>query len=203
MLLLQILARDVQLVRRAVDELLLQHASMLARLLLWCRIVILQLLSRRIARLSTRHDAPISLSSQENILVFVGRHVGVVARRAVMDAFLEFHHALVALLARHELGDHGTVLLIDCRLVSVWASNRVGALVAMVTLRRSCDLGQLDFTTMMAMTAIIVGSHLTLHVVVGQHGMVEGDATLRCVALSFLFVIIYAVDVHDPLVVLP
>lgn len=44
-LVLQVLARDVQLVRRAVDQLLLHHASVLARLLRR-RVVILQLLSR-------------------------------------------------------------------------------------------------------------------------------------------------------------
>ena len=119
-----------------------------------------------------------------------------------MNAFLKLHHALVALLAGHELGNHGTVLLVDCRLVSVRAPNRARPVIPVVTLGRARNLWQLNFTVV-PMSTIVVGTNLALDVVVGQHGVVEGDATLRCVALSFLFVIIYAVDVHDPLVVLP
>ena len=44
-------------------------------------------------------------------------------RRSAVEPILELHHALITLLARHKLGDHGTVLLIDGGLVSVGAAN--------------------------------------------------------------------------------
>jgi len=59
------------------------------------------------------------------------------------------------------------------------------------------DLGQLD----LAMSVVVVGAHLALSVVPGQHGVVQCDTVLRRVALSFVLVVIYAVNVDDPFVV--
>lgn len=59
------------------------------------------------------------------------------------------------------------------------------------------DLGQLD----LAMPVVVVGAYLALGVVPGQHGVVQRDAVLRCMALPFVLVVIYAVNVDDPFVV--
>ena len=48
---------------------------------------------------------------------------------------------------------------------------------------------------------VVVGAHLPLSVVPGQHGVVQRDAVLRRVALPFVLVVIYAVNVDDPFVV--
>ena len=51
------------------------------------------------------------------------------------------------------------------------------------------------------MPVVVVGTHLPLGVVPGQHGVVQRDAVLRRVALPFVLVVIYAVNVDDPFVV--
>lgn len=42
------------------------------------------------------------------------------------------HHPLVALLARHQLGDHRTVLLVDVRFVDVGPSNGAAFIILVV-----------------------------------------------------------------------
>ena len=51
------------------------------------------------------------------------------------------------------------------------------------------------------MPVVVVGAHLALSVVPGQHGVVQCDTVLRRVALPFVLVVIYAVNVDDPFVV--
>ena len=51
------------------------------------------------------------------------------------------------------------------------------------------------------MTAVVIGAYPSLNVVVGEHGVVEGDSALRGVALALLFDVVHAVDVYDALVV--
>ena len=48
---------------------------------------------------------------------------------------------------------------------------------------------------------VVVGAHLPLSVVPGQHGVVQRDAVLGRVALPFVLVVINAVNVDDPFVV--
>ena len=51
------------------------------------------------------------------------------------------------------------------------------------------------------MPVVVVGAHLALSIVPGQHGVVQCDTVLRRVALPFVLVVIYAVNVDDPFVV--
>ena len=48
---------------------------------------------------------------------------------------------------------------------------------------------------------VVVGTHLALHVVPGEHRVVQGDAVLRRVALPLVFVVVHAVDVDNALVI--
>ena len=61
------------------------------------------------------------------------------------------------------------------------------------------DLGQLDFS---AMSPVVIGANFTLDIVVGHHGMVQGDSALGCVTLSLVLVIIDAVNIDNPFVIL-
>ena len=113
-----------------------------------------------------------------------------------MQGVVDLHNSLVALLARHELGDHGAILLVDGRLVSVPAA--LALVVAVVVFRRALDLGQLD---VLVVAAVVIWANTPLNVVVREHGVVEGDTTLWGVALALVLVVVDAVDVDDALVV--
>ncbi len=113
---------------------------------------------------------------------------------------INLHDSLVALLARHQLGDHGAILLVNSRLVCVGSANGVSFVVTVMLLfALSRNFRQLK---VVSMSAIFVWSHLALHVVVGQHRVVKGYATLRCMALSLVFVVIDAIYVDNSLVIL-
>jgi len=112
-------------------------------------------------------------------------------------AIFHLHDSFVALLAGHQLGNHGTVLLVNGGLVGVWPANRT-ALVVAVVLVLALNLGQLK----VMVPPILIGPNLPLHVVVGKHRVVQSNTTLGCMALPLVFVIVYAIDVDDPFVVL-
>ena len=130
---LEVLARDIQqatLVRRAIDQVLLDSNLVIA---LWRRIKILQLLARGSTRLSTRQrrHATAPVRSQDDILGLLMAELRVQlvvpARRVVQP-----HHPLIALLTRHQLGDHRTVLLVDVRFVDVRSSNGATFIILVV-----------------------------------------------------------------------
>lgn len=113
---------------------------------------------------------------------------------------INLHDSFVALLTRHQLGNHGAILLVNSGLVCIGPANRASFVVTvMLLLALSRDFRQLE---VVLMSAILVGSHLALHIVVGQHRVVEGYATLRGVALSLVFVVIDAIYVDNSLVIL-
>jgi hypothetical protein len=61
------------------------------------------------------------------------------------------------------------------------------------------DLGQLDFS---AVSPVVIGANFALDIMVGQHGVVQGDSALGRVALSLVLVIIDAVNIDNSFVVL-
>ena len=64
---------------------------------------------------------------------------------------------------------------------------------------RAVNLWKLNVSVV---AAVIVGTHLALHVVIWQHRVVQNYPALRSVALALVLVIIDAVDVYNSLVVL-
>ena len=113
---------------------------------------------------------------------------------------INLHDSFVALLTRHQLGDHGAILLVNSGLVCIGSANGASFVVTVkLLLALSRNFRQLK---VVVMSAILIRSHLALYVVIGQHRVVEGYTALRGVALSLVFVVIDAVYVDDSLVIL-
>ncbi len=61
------------------------------------------------------------------------------------------------------------------------------------------DLRQRDITVM---SPVVIGTNLALHIVVGEHRVVQGDAGFWSVALSLVLVVVNTIYIYDALVVL-
>jgi len=115
---------------------------------------------------------------------------------ASLRPVFESHDPIITLLARHQLGDHGTILLVDRAFVDIGTADRAAFVADMVF--GVGDLGELKFVS-----AIVIRTHFARDVVAGEHRVVESDTTLRRVTLALVFVVVDAVDVDNALVVLP
>ena len=178
------------------------------------RIVVLQLLAGRggVAAIGAGESLMCSaaVGRHQHLLVLFLRqlwmqHVG----GAALHPVVHLHHALVALLSRHQLGDHGRVLLVNVRFVGVLAPDRVRLIVALVVrtapddlvvLGGVRDLGEGDVRALRS--PVVVRSDLLRLAAIRQHGLVETATVFRRVALPLVFVIIHTVNVDDSLIVL-
>jgi len=110
---------------------------------------------------------------------------------------LNSHHFFVALLTRHQFSNHHTVMLVYVWFVDVRPPHRVTLIVLILVLRGSSNIRQLDI----AVTVIIVGSYLALHVVIGKHWVVKSYSALSCLAPALPHIITDAVDVNNAFIV--
>lgn len=110
------------------------------------------------------------------------------------------HHAFVTLFARHEFRYHGTVLLVDRRLVVVDTSSLHAVLIGLRASLDGLDIGQLDWLYASCSALLIVWADDPLHSMRRQHRVVQVYSALRRLTLPFVFVIVDAVNIDNPFV---
>ena len=122
------------------------------------------------------------------------------------------HDSLVTLFPGHQFSDHRTVLRINIRLVYIGAGACNGSCVVFVAaivllllvFRARLDVGQGDIVTVATILVVIVVVRPYLALSGGvtlQHRVVKGHATLRCMTLALILIVVDAVDIDDPLVI--
>jgi hypothetical protein len=70
-----------------------------------------------------------------------------------------------------------------------------------VLLALALDFWKLEVVVVL-LSSVLIGPHLALHVMVRQHGVVQGHTAFGSVALSLVLVVIHAVDVHNSFIIL-
>ena len=156
------------LVALAVDQLLLEDAGGLTVRRLWRRFEVLELFSSRAVNDRARETARINAvewSCFQNLVDFFGSQVWWHAYdlRSFIYRVLSPHYALVTFLTRHKLGNHGTILLVNCRFVGVSTSDGTFLpRVLAILFQRPRYLRQLDLSA----SPVVVGTYFALHVAV-------------------------------------
>ena len=118
-----------------------------------------------------------------------------------MRLTISSHHTFVTLFSRHKFRNHCTILLVDSRFVVVYTRPLDAVFVR---LRDAAlywlDIRKLDWLNAACSSLLVIRSNHSLNAMRWEHRMVQMDPALRSLTLSFVFVVIDAIDIHDSFV---
>lgn len=124
--------------------------------------------------------------------------------QSALLSFISYHHSFIALLARHEFRDHSTVLLINSGLVVVNSA----AILHTVVIRHAAsmlarlNLWQLNCIDTSDTSLLFIRTDCALDTMRRKHGMVQMESALRCLTLSFVLIIVHAINIDNALIAL-
>ena len=148
-------------------------------------------------------DLICSILREQNFLAFLRAKIRSDILEPTLLPSVPYHHTFVTLLTWHQFGDHCTVLLVNSGLIVVNSTTTItDVVIRLVTMFTWLDLWQLNCIDTSNTSLLFIRADCALDSVRWKHWMVQMESALRCLTLSFVLVIVHAINIDNSLVTL-